>query len=139
MARSPRELILVTDLRRTITIPKSDLADKGTVSFSFEASGWPVEGFLYREGDVFYAYVNRCKHLPLTLDLGTEEFFTQDGAFFLCANHGARFAPTTGECVWGPCLGKHLSPIPIDTNDPNHIVVDITDVDRDRPPPPDLD
>ena len=132
-------MIPVTGSRRTIKIARNELADKSAISFSFEASGWPVEGILYRENDSFYAYVNRCKHLPLTLDLGSGDFFTPDGDHFHCANHGARFALKTGECVWGPCLGKHLTPIPFETDDPDYIVVDITDVDRDRPPPPNLD
>ena len=121
-----------------IVLQRDDIADGGVLGFKFEASGWPTGGFVYRAGDRFHAWVNRCKHLPLTLDLGTGDFLTPDASELLCSNHGARFDPTTGLCTWGPCKGLSLEPIPLDDSDPEILVLDISGIDEDRSPRPDL-
>ena len=59
------------------------------------------------DGDL-YAYANRCRHVALSLDWVENQFFTEDGRFLICANHGALYEPTSGECVWGPCVGASL-------------------------------
>jgi nitrite reductase/ring-hydroxylating ferredoxin subunit len=82
------------------------------------------------------AWVNRCAHLPLTLDMGSGEFFTAEGSELQCSHHGARYALDSGLCLWGPCKGRSLEPIPFDASDPEFLVLDLSAVDADRPPPP---
>jgi len=55
-----------------------------------------------------FAYLNVCKHLPVTLDLNDDNFFTFDKAFLQCHMHGAMYEIETGYCVGGPCLGARL-------------------------------
>ena len=61
-----------------------------------------------------YAYINRCRHVALSLDWVENQFFTADGRFLLCANHGALYEPKSGECVWGPCVGASLQKIALE-------------------------
>jgi nitrite reductase/ring-hydroxylating ferredoxin subunit len=48
------------------------------------------------------------------LDWVDNQFFTVDGRYLMCANHGAVFEPPTGECVWGPCVGASLQSLPLE-------------------------
>lgn len=77
--------------------------------FSFrDEAGYLTEGFVIRFRDDFHAYVNRCPHVPLTLDYGDGEFFDENREWLVCRNHGAVFDPTTGRCVAGPPCGASL-------------------------------
>jgi nitrite reductase/ring-hydroxylating ferredoxin subunit len=44
---------------------------------------------------------------------------TEDGTFIQCATHGACYQPDTGECVYGPPLGKFLIPVPLTIRGPD--------------------
>ena len=55
------------------------------------------------------AYENRCKHLPISLDLGDHRFFLPNRAAFVCQTHGAEYRPSDGFCVSGPCQGASLT------------------------------
>jgi nitrite reductase/ring-hydroxylating ferredoxin subunit len=42
------------------------------------------------------------------------QFFSLDGRYLMCANHGATFEPATGECIWGPCVGAALQNVALE-------------------------
>ena len=65
----------------------------------------------------YHAYVNVCRHVPISLDWVDNQFFTRDKRFLVCSNHGALYSPGTGECVWGPPVGESLIPVPIEVKD----------------------
>ena len=73
--------------------------------------------FLQEEGFVFYskskviAYLNKCAHMSLELDMDDADFFTLDGSRIQCKVHGAQFCPDSGVCVEGPCKSKMLTPL----------------------------
>ena len=73
-----------------------------------------MEGLLVNYGGGIFAYVNRCRHISLSMDWMDNQFFTEDGRYLICANHGATYEPTTGECVWGPCFGAFLQTVPLE-------------------------
>ena len=81
----------------------------------FEVGKGPsrVDGVLVRFGGRFYAYINRCKHMPMPLDLVKNHFFTANKKHLRCQSHGAMYDPTTGKCHAGPCRGKGLDPLRI--------------------------
>jgi nitrite reductase/ring-hydroxylating ferredoxin subunit len=90
-----------------------ELAHGMSKKFRLRCQGRTVEGMLLSyEGNLF-AYVNRCRHISLSLDWADNEFFSEDKRYVICANHGAVYEPTTGECVWGPCYGAFLQDVPI--------------------------
>ena len=76
--------------------------------FTLRRGGRDFEAMLINCQGNFFAYTNRCPHVGLTLDWVDNQFFTVDSRYLMCANHGAVFEPSTGECVWGPCAGASL-------------------------------
>jgi nitrite reductase/ring-hydroxylating ferredoxin subunit len=89
-----------------------DLGPGESLAFSIECDGRSIPAFVINFADRFHAYVNQCRHVPLTLDWAENRFFTEDGRYLLCANHGAWYEPSTGECVAGPPCGQALFRIP---------------------------
>jgi nitrite reductase/ring-hydroxylating ferredoxin subunit len=55
-----------------------------------------------------HAYVNCCPHQFIPLEIFPNHFLTADKKYLVCSGHGARFALATGQCEYGPCLGKGL-------------------------------
>jgi nitrite reductase/ring-hydroxylating ferredoxin subunit len=90
-----------------------DLAGGRTLKFAFERDGMKKEGFAFRRGDTVRAFLNECRHWTVGLDLDDNRFFTPDGRFIVCMNHGALYDPLDGRCLEGPCAGAFLEPIPV--------------------------
>jgi nitrite reductase/ring-hydroxylating ferredoxin subunit len=84
-----------------------------TKKFFLQVDGREVECFVVNYGGELFAYVNRCRHVPMTMDWVENQFLTEDGRYILCATHGAAFEPDTGECVFGPPCGKFLDRVPL--------------------------
>jgi nitrite reductase/ring-hydroxylating ferredoxin subunit len=95
-------------------IELKDLAEGQVVKFPFQREGLNCEGFLANYFGEIRAYENRCRHLPLALDRLKPKFFSEDGRYFLCQNHGALFEPLSGLCVCGPCVGARLFSLAIE-------------------------
>jgi nitrite reductase/ring-hydroxylating ferredoxin subunit len=90
-----------------------ELAPGQTKKFLFQLDGQEVEAFLLNVGGQHHAYVNRCRHVPMSLDWVENQFFTEDGQYVQCATHGAYYVPDTGECIAGPPCGKSLVRVPL--------------------------
>jgi len=84
-----------------------------TKKFLLDWDGHEVEAFVLNYGGDLYAYVNRCRHVPMSLDWVENRFFTEDGRFVQCATHGAYYRPETGECIAGPPCGRSLIRVPL--------------------------
>jgi nitrite reductase/ring-hydroxylating ferredoxin subunit len=83
-------------------------------TFSFVRLGEPFTGFIVIGKDgAAHAWVNRCPHVPYPLDFGDGEVLDHDGQTIVCANHGARFDPDSGRCIWGPARGRGLEQLPL--------------------------
>jgi nitrite reductase/ring-hydroxylating ferredoxin subunit len=80
-----------------------------TFEFEFEHEAERVPGFLLRHASAgLVAYLNRCPHWSVDLDLGDGRFYAEDIDRIYCKNHGALFRVSDGLCDHGPCLGKSL-------------------------------
>ncbi|HVN84067.1 MAG TPA: Rieske 2Fe-2S domain-containing protein [Candidatus Binatia bacterium] len=98
-----------------ITVARVDeLAPGQSKKFYLSRDGYEVECFVVNYQGVLHAWVNRCRHVPMTMDWIENQFFTEDGQFIQCATHGACYVPDTGECVSGPPIGKQLIRVPIE-------------------------
>jgi nitrite reductase/ring-hydroxylating ferredoxin subunit len=84
-----------------------------TKKFLLSVEGRETECFLVNYGGRYFAYVNRCAHVPMTMDWIDNQFLTEDGRYILCSTHGAAFEPDTGECIFGPPCGKFLPRVPL--------------------------
>jgi len=102
----------------TVPIARTDEVLPGhSKKFVLRRAGEEIEGFLLNVGGAFHAYVNRCRHVPMSLDWVENQFFTEDGQYVQCATHGAYYVPDTGECIAGPPCGKSLTRIPLRIED----------------------
>ena len=90
-----------------------ELGPGQTKKFLLRCEGREIEGFLLNAAGEHHAYVNRCRHVPMSLDWVENRFFTADGRFVQCATHGAYYRPETGECVAGPPCGRTLIRVPL--------------------------
>ena len=61
------------------------------------------EGFIICYQGEFMAYRNSCPHAGSPMDWLPGQFFSEDGTQLVCHTHDARFDPTTGDCLSGPC------------------------------------
>lgn len=69
--------------------------------------------FITKRDDAFFAYKNACPHLGITMEWQPNNFLDGDKELIQCSMHGALFIIESGECVYGPCQGKNLTPIDI--------------------------
>ena len=99
--------------RRILLARVEELPPGATKKFTFDANGRKTEAFLANFRGELVAYVNRCVHLPITLDLDDNDFFTGDGNLFVCKTHGSVYDPKAGKCVGGPGQGKSLERLPL--------------------------
>ena len=89
------------------------------IRFSYREGPFDEEGILLRlsSGEV-RAYKNECRHLPMRLDdREPRELWDPNRRYLVCSSHGARYQPSDGLCVSGPCEGSHLKTLPIEVNE----------------------
>ncbi len=89
------------------------LAPGEASTFEFEREGEMLPCFVLRHEAGLFAYVNRCPHWAVDLDMGDGRFHAQDVDRIYCKNHGALFRLVDGVCDWGPCLGRTLEPLQV--------------------------
>ncbi len=103
-----------SDADRSVVVARiGELPPGETKKFLLRCDGREEECFVVNHRGTLYAYVNRCCHVPMTMDWIENQLMTEDKEFVQCATHGACYQPDTGECVSGPPLGKFLTPVPL--------------------------
>ncbi len=102
------------------------LAERGkAVGFPVPFWGKDATGFVVRVDGIVRGYLNRCAHVPVTLDWQEGEFFDLSRQYLLCSTHGAHYEPDTGYCVIGPCAGKYLQKLKVVEHDGNIYLVEM--------------
>jgi nitrite reductase/ring-hydroxylating ferredoxin subunit len=91
----------------------SDIPAGTSRKFQLACGHKMIDGFVINFKGRFYAYINRCCHIPVPLDWTENEFFTRDKRHLICLTHGATYEPNTGLCIDGPCPGEYLDVIPV--------------------------
>ncbi len=94
-----------------------EVENPGSYAFELSTDQFPVPGFLVRQGEDVFAYVNICPHAGRHLQWAPHHFLTNDKKNIFCAAHGAVFEIETGLCVGGPCLGAKLRPLEAKTRE----------------------
>lgn len=101
-----------------VVVCAADQLPPGTTrKFMLVIGGRDEECLVVNHGGAFYGWINRCQHVPMTMDWVDNRFLSEDKRFIVCATHGACFLPDTGECVEGPPFGKRLEPVAITVRD----------------------
>lgn len=98
----------------TVLCALADLADPDSRGFRV---GRRPRLFIVRQGDEVFGYINLCPHQGTPLDWKPDAFLTVEEDYILCATHGALFEIKDGMCVWGPCQGRKLAPVPLTVED----------------------
>jgi nitrite reductase/ring-hydroxylating ferredoxin subunit len=104
------EPVRIADARRP-------LSEGEARRFSIRLDGIPRDAFAVCWHGRTCAYVNSCRHQAQNLDFGDGHFFDDAFDALVCCHHGARYAPDTGLCVEGPCAGKRLTALSLETRD----------------------
>ncbi|HYA34929.1 MAG TPA: Rieske 2Fe-2S domain-containing protein [Candidatus Binataceae bacterium] len=88
----------------------TDIGPGESRKFLMPIHGAEEECFVINFEGTFYAYVNRCRHIPMALDWVDNQFFAEEGRYLMCQTHNAYYEPVTGECIAGPpsACGKML-------------------------------
>jgi nitrite reductase/ring-hydroxylating ferredoxin subunit len=103
----------------------TELGEGGTAKFSFkDSSGDDKQGFVIRHKGRLFAYINECRHIPMTMDWVDNRFLSRDGCYIQCATHGALYQIDSGHCIDGPPAGKKLHSLPVSISD-GYIIVSI--------------
>ena len=105
-------------------VSKSKFPELSTRSFDCKIRGKIFNGFVIKKKGEYYAYQNLCKHLPISLDLNDNDFFSNDNKLIQCHMHGAMYAIETGLCIGGPCQGAVLNRLEIKEED-KYLVIKI--------------
>ncbi len=87
----------------------ADLAE-GTAR-GFELYG--VSLFAIKTAGAICVYRNACPHLGIELNWQPDRFLVHSGTLIQCSTHGALFQIEDGLCVFGPCNGQSLTPVPL--------------------------
>lgn len=114
----------------------SELELHGARGFTIGEGDFPLRGFVVRVGDSVRGYVNRCPHAGHPLDLLPQRFLTADGALIVCSSHGALFEKAGGLCLAGPCVGRSLTPVPIEIINGCVLIAEGVDVSQLAATPP---
>ena len=95
--------------------PLAQIADGAARSFVLEMRAGRFHGFVVRQGEQAYGYVDRCPHMGLPLAQKLDDYVT--GNVIACSWHGAIFDIATGACRGGPCVGSGLTAWPVRVED----------------------
>jgi nitrite reductase/ring-hydroxylating ferredoxin subunit len=97
--------------------PLDLIADGKARNFVLQMKAGRFHGFVVRQGEGVFGYVDRCPHAGLPLAQTLDDYLTPDGALIACSWHGALFQPEDGLCVGGPCAGQSLTAWPVAVRD----------------------
>src|SRR5215469_520029 len=97
----------------------ASLAPGESLKFMLPIRGVDEECFVVNFQGAYYAYVNRCRHVPMAMDWIDNQFFTEHARYLMCQTHNAYYDPVSGECIAGPrsACGKFLYRVPIEVAD----------------------
>jgi nitrite reductase/ring-hydroxylating ferredoxin subunit len=93
--------------------PTKNFKEGKTFKFKIKREDRVTEAFAFRRQGCYYGYLNLCRHWTVGLDFDDNDFFSEDGGFLVCKNHGAVYEPETGKCQGGPCGGAALYQVPL--------------------------
>jgi nitrite reductase/ring-hydroxylating ferredoxin subunit len=87
------------------------------------ARGFDLDGegedtiFVVRVGGRLSAWRNQCPHQGAPMALRRDVYLNAAGDRIVCYAHGAEFAPDSGVCLIGPCVGGRLRPAAVEIDE----------------------
>jgi nitrite reductase/ring-hydroxylating ferredoxin subunit len=90
-----------------------DVGDPGSHEFELHSGEKTINGFVVHWRGEWHAYLNSCPHTRVSLNWLPNQFFDPGREYLQCSLHGALFQPHDGLCIYGPCLGRALTRLPV--------------------------
>ncbi len=109
---TPRERVYKTPPGVALC-PLDVITDGGARNFVLQIGEAFFYGFVVRQGEAVFGYVDLCPHQGRPLTPKLDDYLTPDKKLIACAWHGALFRIEDGACVGGPCAGARLTPWPV--------------------------
>lgn len=70
--------------------------------------------FIVRQGEQLHAWRNACPHVDgAPMAWRKDAYLNGARNRIVCYAHGAQFDIVSGQCLLGPCLGQHLTPVAV--------------------------
>jgi len=91
----------------------TEVTDPGCHEFELQLGDKTFTGFIVHWQGRWYAYQNSCPHTGVSLNWLPNQFFDPGQEYLLCGLHGALFQPQDGLCIYGPCVGRSLTRLPV--------------------------
>lgn len=91
----------------------ADLPELSALRLDFAEGEARFSLILVRSGGRIAAFENRCPHARFPLEKPDGGVILQDGAFLICAAHGASFRVADGSWCGGPGQGQGLTSIAV--------------------------
>ena len=88
--------------------PLTQIADGAARKFVLKIEAGDFHGFIVRQGQHAFGYVDACPHAGLPLAQEVDQYLTSTGDLIMCSWHGALFQIRDGACIGGPCAGTKL-------------------------------
>ena len=88
-----------------------EIPDGDSAAVIAKIDGVKTSLIVVRQGQQVFAYKNICPHIGAPLDFEPGRFLNLEKDLIQCSLHGALFTIDSGNCVKGPCEGKHLTPV----------------------------
>lgn len=97
--------------------PLDAIPDGEARPYRLDVGGSLFRGFVVRDGETVYGYVDRCPHNGMPLAGDYDDYLTPQRDLINCNWHGALFRISSGACIGGPCAGDHLTAWPLRLSD----------------------
>ncbi len=102
-------------MRPPLRITSDEAPPGALVRFTLELEGIALPAFAVRTPGGWRAYVDRCRHLPMTLDPGLDGIARDGGRVLVCTRHDAHYDAASGLCTEGPCEGRSLTALALES------------------------
>lgn len=89
----------------------ADLTEGGFRKVQVTYDSQPATVLVFRHGGRSLAYLNRCVHMPRTLDCAADTIFDRSGHYLRCSMHGIVYDPMSGESLSEICRGQRLTDV----------------------------
>jgi nitrite reductase/ring-hydroxylating ferredoxin subunit len=104
-----------------------DLKERNAMGFDTTSCGQDTLFLVKSEGKI-YAWKNACPHISgAPMAWKRHGYMNASGDYIECHAHGALFDPKTGVCIQGPCLGKRLEPIVLETHTDGSLMIAVAE------------
>ena len=100
------------------------IVDGAARNFVLQMRAGRFHGFVVRQGQEVFGYVDRCPHAGVPLAQRLDDYLSPSGDLIACSWHGALFTIADGLCIGGPCVGQRLTRWPVGVVDGTVVTTD---------------